>query len=280
MTIALGFKCSNGVVIATDSQYSLDISKTRGQKIFPIPTNGYYAVTIGGAGSSNMIKSSVATIERSLSDRVGTRPTTTLEIRGIIEEVLQRSFAEHVDPAPADERRWLDYSLLIAIWTPKERSLLFNTQRDVVIEVGNPNHFSSGIGSYLAEFVLHALFDRTWMLSLDEATTVSAYIVTMAKEFVEGCGGSTFVRALDDSGHDIRLGPDEVRNATEYYEELFRWTSSIRSHLSSALDPASVDMVPYASILKDQIINFRTLQDKRRAFSNELIAKHGIRPKD
>jgi hypothetical protein len=60
------------------------------------------------------------------------------------------------------------------------------------------------------------------MLSIDEATTVSAYIVTLAKEFVEGCGGSTFVRALDDCGHDIRLGPDEVRNAVEYYEKLFR----------------------------------------------------------
>ena len=78
----------------------------------------------------------------------------------------------------------------------------------------------------------------------------------------------------------IREHPDEVRNATEYYEELFRWTSSIRSHLSSALDPASIDMVPYANILKDQIIKFRTLQDKSRAFSNELIAKHGISPKD
>jgi len=118
------------------------------------------------------------------------------------------------------------------------------------------------------------------MLSLDEATTVSAYIVTMAKEFVEGCGGSTFVRALDDSGHDIRLGPDEVRNAVEYYEELFRWTSSIRSHLSRTFDPGSIDMVPYANILKDQVIKFRTLQDKRRAFSDDLIAKHGISPKD
>jgi hypothetical protein len=28
MTIAVGFRCSNGMVIATDSQYSLDISKT------------------------------------------------------------------------------------------------------------------------------------------------------------------------------------------------------------------------------------------------------------
>ena len=146
MTIALGFKCSNGVVIATDSQYSLDISKTRGQKIFPIPTNGHYAVTIGGAGSSNMIKSTVTSIERSLAERVGTRPTTSLEILGIIEEVLQRSFAEHVDPAPADERRWLDYSLLIGIWTPKERSLLFNTQRDVIVAVGTRTTSPSASG--------------------------------------------------------------------------------------------------------------------------------------
>jgi hypothetical protein len=39
-------------------------------------------------------------------------------------------------------------------------------------------------------------------------------------------------------------------------------------------------MLPYANILKDQVIKFRTLQDKRRAFSDDLIAKYGITPKD
>ena len=74
MTIALGFRCQNGVVIASDSHYTQDISKTRGQKIFIIPTNGYYALTIGGAGGSNQIKWTVTEIQRSLADEVGHDP--------------------------------------------------------------------------------------------------------------------------------------------------------------------------------------------------------------
>jgi hypothetical protein len=113
---------------------------------------------------------------------------------------------------------------------------------------------------------------------VDEATTVSAYIVTMAKEHVEGCGGSTFVRVLDDDGHDVRLGLDEVSNAIEYYRELFRWTSSIRSFLSRTFDPEALDMLPFANILRDHIGKFRKLQDSRRAHSDRLIAEHGKKP--
>jgi 20S proteasome alpha/beta subunit len=278
MTIALGFRCQNGVVIASDSHYTQDISKTRGQKIFIIPTNGYYALTIGGAGGSNQIKWTVTEIQHSLADEVGARSSTILEIRQIIESVLRKSFVDHVDAAPLEEQRWLEFGLLIGIWTPKERSILFKSQRDIVVQVDTPNHVTIGAGSYLTEYVLGALFDRTWMLSVDEATSVAAYIVTMAKEHVDGCGGSTFVRVLDDDGHDVRIGNDEVENAVDYFTELFRWTSSLCGFLSSGLDLATLDMVPYANILRDNVIKFRKYQDERRAFSNDLITRHGKRP--
>lgn len=278
MPIAVGFRCSDGVVIATDSQYSQDISKGRGQKIFPNPTNGRYAVTIGGAGGSDQIKWTVAEIERSLDVEIGAKPTAIAEIREIIEAVLLRSYAENIDPAPPEERQWLGYDLLIGIWTPQERALLFKSQRTIVVQVAYPNHVSIGQGSYLTDYVLAALFDRTWMLSVDEATTVSAYIVAMANEHIQGCGGSTFVRVLDDQGHDVSLGPDEVSNAVEFYGELFRWTSNIRSLLSHNFDPEAVDMLPFANILRDQIVKFRKLQDGRRTFADQLIAKHGIKP--
>jgi 20S proteasome alpha/beta subunit len=278
MTIVVGFRCSNGVVIATDSQYSLDISKTRGQKIFPIPTNGYYALTIGGAGGSDQIKWAVSEIQHSLAKEIGARHTSSTEIREIVESVLIRSYRDHVNPAPEEEGNFLEYGLLIGIWTAKERSLLFRSSRTTLAQVENPNYTTIGQGSCLSAYILHALFERTWLLTVDEASSVGAYIVQMAKEFVDFCGGSTFVRVLDENGHDVRLGKDEVENAIEHYRELFRWTSSIRSLLDQSIDPASVEMLPYANILRDQIIKFRALQDKRRSFSDDLIGKHGIKP--
>jgi hypothetical protein len=39
-----------------------------------------------------------------------------------------------------------------------------------------------------------------------------------------------------------------------------------------------LDMVPYANILRDNVIKFRKYQDERRAFSNDLITRHGKKP--
>jgi hypothetical protein len=278
MTIAVGFRCLDGVVIATDSQYTLDISKGRGQKIFPIPTNGYYAVTIGGAGASDQIKWTVSGIERSLAKEIGARHTTSEEVRQVIEAILRKSYAEHVDTAPEEEWSWLDYGLLIGVWTAHERTILFKSSRTTVTEVAYPNHVGLGIGSYLTDFILAALFDKSWKLYVDEATSVSAYIVAAAKEHVEGCGGDTFVRVLDDDGHDVRMGSDEVNNAVEYYKGLFMWTSSMRGFLSRDYDPANIDMLPFANMLRDQIFKFRERQDRQRSLSDKRIADHGKKP--
>ena len=55
-------------------------------------------------------------------------------------------------------------------------------------------------------------------------------------------------------------------------------TSSLRGFLSSGLDLATLDMVPYANILRDNVIKFRKYQDERRAFSNDLITRYGKEP--
>ena len=107
---------------------------------------------------------------------------------------------------------------------------------------------------------------------------MSAYIVTAAKDHVEGGGGDTFVRILDDEGHDVRVGPDEVNNAVEYYKGLFMWTSSMRKFLSRGFNLADIDMVPFANILRDQVVKFRELQDRQRSLSDQRIAEHGKKP--
>jgi hypothetical protein len=86
------------------------------------------------------------------------------------------------------------------------------------------------------------------------------------------------VRALDDDGHDVMLGPDEVDNAVTYYQELFRWTSGMRRFLSRGFEPANIDMVSHANILRDHIVTFRALQDRQRNLSDQRITQFGIKP--
>ena len=81
MTIALGFKCEDGIALASDSQYSAGLSKTRGQKIFVIPSNGHYALTVAGAGSVANMKRAVELLEGGIRD-IGDRAATTEELRG------------------------------------------------------------------------------------------------------------------------------------------------------------------------------------------------------
>ena len=64
-----------------------------------------------------------------------------------------RSYRDHVNPAPEEERNFLEYGLLIGIWTVKERSLLFRSSRTTLAQVENPNYTTIGQG--LMPFRLH-----------------------------------------------------------------------------------------------------------------------------
>src|SRR5438445_13742032 len=104
MTIAVGFKCVDGVVVGADSLYTEGIAKLYGQKIFSIPSNGHYALTIAGAGGVPSIKGVVREITKRLRDKIGPNSSNVSRIRSVVESSLGAYYPKHIDSAPKDKQ--------------------------------------------------------------------------------------------------------------------------------------------------------------------------------
>jgi 20S proteasome alpha/beta subunit len=261
MTIAVGFKCIDGVVLATDSQYSDDPAKTTGQKVFPIWSNGHYALTIAGAGFPDSIKGIARDMELVLGKTIGSREAGSAEIIRTIERVLRSFHAKHIDTAPPEERLELSVQLLIGLWTEREGTKLFGVNRTIAAEVSS--HLSVGYGSYLTEYICDALIPSGW-IGVEQATALAAYIVWTAKKYVKYCGGPTGIRVLSDSGKDIRIDQNEVEAGEGYFTDLFRQIGSIVGFLSRTPYPVDVEMGPFTAILKERLLQLRQQQAQFR----------------
>lgn len=260
MTIAVGFRCVDGVVLAADSLYTEGIAKLYGQKIFPIPSNGFYALTIAGSGGVPSLKGIVQQIEAGLQKNIGPRAATTSDLRAVVGAALAAYYPKYIDSAPKAKRDDLEAQLLIATWTAKEGSRLFETLRLGVTEV--PHHRSIGVGSWLVEYLRDMFFPPSDRPSVDAAKTLAAYMVWAAKNYIQYCGGRTFVRILLNDGTDRRVWAEEIRDAEKHFQTFFKDLAYVRRLLSTAVAPEDVDMGPYAEILKNQLVEFKQGQKK------------------
>jgi 20S proteasome alpha/beta subunit len=146
MTIAVGFKCVDGIVLAADSLYTEGDAKLYGQKIFPIPSNGRYALTIAGAGGVPSLKGIVREIEKRLESRIGRSAKDFSRLRSIVEGALGSYYPKHIDSAPLAAQNDLGVQLLIAMWVSGSGTRLFESSRTAVFEV--EEHRCVGIGSH------------------------------------------------------------------------------------------------------------------------------------
>jgi Proteasome subunit len=262
MTIAVGLKCGDGIVLAADSLYTEGITKLYGQKIFPIPSNGHYALTISGAGGVPSLKAITREIEKGLKKEIGHRDADFADLRLVVENALAAYYPKHIDSAPLHMQQDLGVQLLIATWVYGKGTVLFESCRASLFEIGEPRCI--GVGSHLVAYLNDMFFPPGEKPSVRTAEPLAAYIVQQARRYVQYCGGRIFVRALLDDGTDERVWQDEIRDATGLFEEFFKCLGRVREMLGVAFDPQAVDMVPFAEILKDQVVQFRSKQQNYR----------------
>jgi 20S proteasome alpha/beta subunit len=265
MTVAVGFRCVDGVVLAADQQYSEGAAKLYGYKIYLIRNEGHYALTIAGSGGVPSIKGAVREIRKSLAREVGETNTDADTVGDLVERTLRAYYATHIDCAPPKAREDLDFQLLIAVWTAGHGSRLFQTWRSQWYEVESPFHRCIGAGAYLTD-CLTEMLAPTSLMSVEAAKPLAAFIVGRAKKFVQYCGGQTFVRALLGDGTDDRVWQDEIIDSNLYFEGFFRTVGGMRDLLGTAHSPENVDTGSVAARLKEQFVTFQKarLEDRRK----------------
>jgi len=270
MTIAAGFMCLDGIVLAVDSQYTGGIGKNSGQKIFPLWQKRYYSVTLASAGSVAMAKRAVETFKALVDERIGDRNTTLDELRETLEDALCTVHAKHIYPAPADERPVVDFWLLMAAWTPGGFELF---RSDVTAVTPVEANACIGIGSYLGNYLAELLCHRGPLRHVEDIKPIAAHIISCAKGYVDGCGLNTFVRVLTDRGIDERIGKDEITDAEEFFESIFR---SLRLCVEGAVNIAYPDVPQSAEMLSHSLRLFAEEFRKKQLKRHELKDKRRV----
>lgn len=200
MTVAVGFMCTDGIVLAADKEVSTPTVKFAGPKawIYRYPRQGdnpVLQVGIVGAGDYGFIKFAAERIDNQLTlwiDRHGTASMD--EVNDAIQVVIDDVHKNHLYPfGQPHERPTVD--LLVGIWL-SGRIRLARTSYTAITKVWN--YEAVGIGSDLATFLVRRSY--TDRIPLSSAMFWASYVLMHAKNYVPGCGGPSDIIAMYKSG--------------------------------------------------------------------------------
>jgi 20S proteasome alpha/beta subunit len=262
VTLAIGVSCYDGVVLGVDGQLSVDNAKLTTQKItwfFPFSD---YQLVFAAQGHGDPSRLAIDLIRKTLSAQVH-RHLTVSEITAYISSCLDFIYRNHIDAAPsADERSWLNFSLLIAI--RQERSAqLFRTNRDMVVPINPRPHpwWCLGVGTEFANYALSLLLDPH--CSAEVAAQVVAYIIGEANELVEGVGKGTDVHVLQNDGTHWSFSAPDIRQLENEFSEFFLSLRDIVSCVDTETVGDSTAKLRLA-YLEQKIFSMRSSQRLRK----------------
>ena len=199
MTIAAGFVCNDGIVLAADSEISTQTSKWEGRKLFEhIRQN--YGVVVTGAGDADLLNMAAYEIGRALAatDKLdGIRA----KVSAVLDQICERCIDRYQDGDPNRPQLFL----LIAARMNSGQCLLLRTNENRISSVDGCEFV--GIGADIARA------EASWLYQPDLTTAVMSKIalqlIYWVKQHVLGCGQATYVISLREArGRSIELCED------------------------------------------------------------------------
>lgn len=273
VTIALGFLCTDGVVLATDTQYTAGGMKSQGPKLFnlfaaPILPRRDLAVLVAGAGRVPFMKRAVERIEEAL--RSLSNPTNH-DVRETIEAILLQFYAQHVYPMPDYKQANADFQLIVGVWTRADGFGLYTTDETTInTVVRSSGHCSIGTGRPLSEYALDLICEP--FITVENAKFAATLAIKAAKDYVGSCGGRTRIQALveSDSGCLFSRGMDsEVDDAEQQADTIFDITKYLLQYLDTDGVPDDESVLAMTDQLKEKIIQFRQKRKQQREQSRK-----------
>jgi ATP-dependent protease HslVU (ClpYQ) peptidase subunit len=213
MTIAIGMRAQNGLVVAADTEESTgDYMKGVSGKMAAFFThdNGWAeSCIIAGAGDSGYVHALMEELGETYQAadplmHIYHLGKNTPSLQAEFRDCIKRFYKEHIIPfAGYPERKRPDVEMLIACQR-KTIMHIFTSEKTVV------NYASAykaiGYGSTFAELFLGKLWGN---MPIEQAEILAAYIVFLVKESVESCGKFTTLSTI--RGAKVENGPDGSR---------------------------------------------------------------------
>jgi hypothetical protein len=256
VTIAIGLRGQDGIVIAADTQESTgNYMKGSRTKMMSFashqigqPELGSLAgvCVISGAGDSGYV--------HALTEELGSTFLNNPDLLTVINpkqaslqekfsERLRRFYKDHIIPfASFPSRDRPDVEMLIGIYRKFQLSL-FVTEKTTLIMA--PAYKAIGMGSTFAELLL----DKLWELSpVNQLEVLAAYIIFMAKESVESCGKYTQIVTIKgpkmiDSPTGSKLLPPTPPMSHVPWNRIYDWERSFRTVWANTEHQAIWDLI-------------------------------------
>jgi 20S proteasome alpha/beta subunit len=189
MTIGLGFQCSDGVVLACDTQITMaGVYKEHQNKLAFLECKDSI-VSSCYAGSPNLALSFYRRLEQAM--RVA-EPNATQDVIDVISDLALEFKKKH-----PKEMRYEQF--LFGISLKGQKAKLVRLQDSIVDDPMTPC-----IGIADSALVKYLTARLTWYPAILEdannSLVLAVYIVLQAKEFIDGCGGDTSAVIIREDG--------------------------------------------------------------------------------
>lgn len=230
MTIAIGIKCSNGIVIGSDSQLTyegLPLKKLGYEKIFEQNFGGNNSYNLAGAGIPAYIyQAHIELYNRCLNNpKIGNILNFKQECESSINAVCSRYIIKRSQDlgllsnqknyGVVNLERWqeqidnLRFELIVgAVFNKgkKAENRLFSVNLNGIAEFID-TYCVIGSGFLFAEYVLSRLYKKE--IGLFEAINIIIYVIEEVKKHDPGCGGETKISAIEN---ELGIMPKAITN--------------------------------------------------------------------
>ncbi|MGA8222782.1 MAG: hypothetical protein WB780_14110 [Candidatus Acidiferrales bacterium] len=274
MTIAIGQRFKDGILLCADTLLSTGGIRKYGDKLFSYRcANGAVIVF---AVSGNVAYAKMA-IEKSVLE-VNKIPAADLKSEAIkiaIEKVLIQFYKDHIFPHPLYKSGQKDFQFVAAAWTPHSGILPFYSTETALTEF--EVYLPLGIGSDLAEYILETTaIPKTKHRKLDSAVRLMIHVLWAVKEYVEECGGKSQFIVLDKDGKLSKVDLADIR----FVEDASGlWQFVIGGFLVRATDLTLDDqsLRQELGLVYKEIKHLRDKEKQIRKESTELAVRLGVR---
>jgi len=217
MTIALGMRCMDGMVLCTDSLETDGVTKRLVNKlwVYEVQHLGQpeWGIAIGSAGEGDLADS----FNDDLKEILGNSDFDEVKLLSRLRTALRAVRVSYPES---------QFGFLAAIYgNPKLYSKLFRVM-DGSSHLGPVKKYQAiGLGAGIANFLASKLY--TPSMCIAEAARLGAFILNQVKQQTEGCDGPTSLVTVGGIGNDyhgFRLwSRDEINSLeAEISEEKFR----------------------------------------------------------
>jgi hypothetical protein len=215
MTIAAGFRISNGIMFGADTYEGVGDLRDRVHKI-PSMHEPYCTAMITGSCSDGHVMD--ALIERIFDAIHANRPTAHSDLGVLLRDTVLTFYREEIQAFPDGNP---GVSLLIAARLPAESTVeAWSAKSSVVRRMQDKEVL--GFGAYVRYMLRHLFREQ---MPPNDAALVMTILLSFAKERVNFVGGDCYISSLSTTHFDTEnttIGSPESENLYNYFLEKAR----------------------------------------------------------